>query len=45
MAQIFMAKIIEFYIPANFQWKASKWIPRESRGKVIPFALPEKKSA
>jgi len=40
-----MAKIIEFYVPSSFQKKASKWTPPEELGKVIPFSLPEKKSA
>ena len=40
-----MAKIIEFYIPVNFKKKAAKWIPPEQNGKVIPFAMPVKKSA
>ncbi len=40
-----MAKIIEFYIPSNYQKKAAKWLPPEEAGKVIPFALPQKKSA
>jgi hypothetical protein len=40
-----MAKIIEFYIPSSFRKKATKWIPPEQQGKVIPFELPEKKSA
>jgi len=40
-----MAKIIEFFIPNNFIRKARKWIPPEECGKVIPFGLPQKKSA
>jgi hypothetical protein len=32
-----MAKIIEFYVPSNFRKKATKRIPPEQRGKVIPF--------
>jgi hypothetical protein len=32
-----MAKIIVFYVPSNFRKKATKWIPPEQRGKVIPF--------
>ena len=40
-----MAKIIEFYIPESYRKKAGKWIPPEQNGKVIPFAVPEKKSA
>jgi len=39
-----MAKVIEFYIPANFR-KKSKWIPEEQRGKVIEFRSDLKKSA
>jgi len=40
-----MAKIIEFYIPSSFRKKASKWVPPEQNGKVIPFASPQKKTA
>jgi hypothetical protein len=40
-----MAKIIEFFVPTNFRKKATKWTPPEEHGKVIPFALPQKKSA
>jgi hypothetical protein len=40
-----MAKIIEFYVPSSFRKKASKWIPAEECGKVIPFGVPQKKSA
>jgi hypothetical protein len=32
-----MAKVIEFYVPANFHKKAAKWVPQENRGKVIEF--------
>jgi hypothetical protein len=39
-----VAKIIEFYVPSNFQTKATKWIPAEQSGKVIQFS-PAKKSA
>jgi len=39
-----VAKVIEFYIPIKFQWRA-KWIPVHERGKVIEFCLPAKKSA
>jgi len=38
-----MAKIIEFYIPANFH-KTEK-VTRQERGRVIVFPLPAKKSA
>jgi hypothetical protein len=40
-----MAEIIEFYIPSGFQRTAPLWLPREQRGKVIPFRTPQKKSA
>lgn len=40
-----MAKIIEFYVPSNFRKKAGKWIPPDEQGKVIPFSVPQKKSA
>jgi hypothetical protein len=40
-----MAKIIEFYVPSSFKKKATKWIPPEEQGKVIPFYVPQKKSA
>jgi hypothetical protein len=39
-----MAKIIEFFVPNNFVKKV-KWIPPEEYGRVIPFTLPQKKSA
>jgi len=39
-----MAKVIEFYVPANFR-KKRLWIPREQRGKLIEFPSMEKKSA
>lgn len=40
-----MVKIIKFYVPTNFQKKPSKWISPDQRGRVIPFALPRKKTA
>ena len=40
-----MAKVIEYYIPARFRKKRKKWIPLDQRGKIIPFPVPEKKSA
>jgi hypothetical protein len=40
-----MAKIINFYVPSSFAKKAAKWIPAEECGKVIPFHVPQKKSA
>jgi hypothetical protein len=45
MAKIIEAKIIEFFVPASFVKKATKWMPRDSYGKVIPFRLSENKSA
>ena len=41
----FMAKIIAFYVPSSFRKKATKWIPPEELGKVIPFDTLQKKSA
>jgi hypothetical protein len=40
-----MAKIIEFFVPSSFTKKALKWMPLEEYGKVIPFSVPQKKSA
>jgi hypothetical protein len=40
-----MAKIIEFYIPSSFKKQPTKWVPLDEHGKVIPFAVPQKKSA
>jgi hypothetical protein len=40
-----MAKIIEFFVPGSFRKKATRWIPPEECGKVIPFIVPQKKSA
>ena len=37
-----MAKVIEFYIPSSFRKKEAKWILPESRGKVIPFGVPQR---
>jgi hypothetical protein len=42
---VIMAKIIEFYVPSSFRKKATKWIPPEQQGKVIPFDILQKKSA
>jgi hypothetical protein len=39
-----VAKVIEFYIPNQFQ-RAVKWVAREERGKIIEFVPPAKKSA
>jgi hypothetical protein len=41
-----MATIIEFFVPSSFIKKAAtKWMRPEEYGKVIPFSLPQKKSA
>lgn len=32
-----MAKLIEFYVPANFQMSNKQWTPAELRGKIISF--------
>jgi hypothetical protein len=41
----FMAKIIEFYVPSSFRKKGTKWMKPEQQAKVIPFGLPQRKSA
>ena len=43
-AGVTVAKVIEFYIPIQFQ-RTVKWVSREERGKIIEFVLPAKKSA
>jgi hypothetical protein len=41
-----MAKLIEFYVPANFQPQKPRWTPEELRGKIIDFqAAGTRKSA
>jgi len=41
-----MAKLIQFYVPANFQPPKTRWTPAELRGKVIEFhTAAERKSA
>ena len=40
-----MAKLIEFYIPANHQTKTRPWTPPELRGKIIVFTPTQRKSA
>ena len=41
-----MAKIIRFYVPANYHSKAKAWTPPELRGKVIVFnPTPHRKTA
>ena len=42
--EIFMAKVIEFYIPKDFR-KPLKWAPQLRCGKVIEFCSQTKKSA
>jgi hypothetical protein len=32
-----MAKLIEFYVPINFQLSNKQWTPEELRGKIINF--------
>jgi hypothetical protein len=39
-----VAKIIEYYVPERFR-KKTGWTPPDQRGKVIPFPVPQKKSA
>jgi hypothetical protein len=39
-----MARIIEFYVPGKFR-RSERWIPPAERGKLIPFPVPEKKTA
>lgn len=39
-----MARVIEFYIPTNFQRKVTS-VLRSQPGKVIEFCPPAKKSA
>jgi hypothetical protein len=34
-----MAKLIEFYVPANFQAPKTRWTPAELRGKIIEFRV------
>lgn len=34
-----MAKLIEFYVPANFQSPKTRWTPEELRGKIIDFPV------
>jgi hypothetical protein len=40
-----MAKVIEFFVPNRFRKRATKWIPIEEYGKIIPFSLPREKPA
>jgi hypothetical protein len=40
-----MAKLIEFYVPANHQTQTRLWTPPELRGKIIEFVPAQRKSA
>ena len=31
------ARVIEFYVPATFQRPERRWVPPETRGKLIEF--------
>jgi hypothetical protein len=37
--EAFMAKLIRFYVPANFQPSRKRWTPPEQRGKIIEFRI------
>ena len=39
-----MAKVIEFYVPARFR-KVVKWLPQQQRGRVLEFAMAQKRTA
>jgi hypothetical protein len=39
-----VAKVIVFYIPANFS-RSVKWLSPQQRGRVIEFRVPAQKSA
>ena len=39
-----MAKIIEFYVPAHFR-KVVKWVPQQERGRLLEFAVAQKRTA
>jgi hypothetical protein len=34
-----MGELIEFYVPASFNYPHRKWIPESERGKVIAFRV------
>ena len=34
-----MAKLIQFYVPANFRPPKARWTPAELRGKIIEFSI------
>jgi hypothetical protein len=37
-----MGELIEFYVPASFNYSRQKWIPESARGKVIAFRMAAK---
>jgi hypothetical protein len=39
-----MAKVIEFYVPARFR-KSVKWVPQQERGRMLEFAVAQKRTA
>ena len=39
-----MAKVIEFYVPARFR-KGVKWVPQQECGRVLEFAVAQKRTA
>jgi hypothetical protein len=39
-----MAKVIEFYVPARFR-KGVKWVPQRERGRMLEFAVAQKRTA
>jgi len=39
-----MANVIESYIPVRFR-KATKWVPQQQRGRVLEFAVVQKRTA
>ena len=39
-----MAKVIEFYVPARFR-KVVKWVPQQQRGRVLEFAMAQRRTA
>ena len=42
--EVAMAKVIEFYIPQNFQ-KPMKWVPKPKLGELVDFRPQTKQSA
>jgi hypothetical protein len=39
-----MAKVIKFYVPARFR-KVVKWVPQQEHGRVLEFAVTQKRGA